>query len=351
MDGIGEIVLNEGSLTPLAIPVFVDGGEGLLVREREEPRLHYWNLRTGAFGREGLEGVAADSVLSYSRNGRFLLVHGGENRVSVWDRERGTRTVDCSVTGRFRQGPRFVAFSLSDDGETAITGQGESCSVWTLATGQSVDFDGSGGELSPCGGRVVAGGVAHDVESRRELGRVPMSFCQIAADGSYLHTYGSRARQYDLETGALTESLVAPFEIIGGAVSRDGSRIAAGGIFGGVRVWDVPSEDIVATFPTSDRYNRAVAFSEDASRLVTITDDGFARLWDVDGQRELARFGLFEGGEWISFTPDGYFVGTSGIGSPVTCHVDGEQVGFDRYAGDFGRADRVAASLDGGRRT
>jgi hypothetical protein len=191
--------------------------------------------------------------------------------------------------------------------------------------------------LTPSGDRVVLGNTVFDADSGKRLCTLPghVGFSTISPDSrSFLYTYGPRAKLFALETGELLESLVAPFETIGGAISADNRRIAVGGIFKGVRVWELPSEDVAATWSVADRYTRRLCFGADGRRLVTGTDSGVIRLYDVDAGRELACLVLFDASEWVTITPEGYFIGSDNLAACAKWNIDGKPVEFDRYARD-----------------
>jgi WD40 repeat protein len=204
--------------------------------------------------------------------------------------------------------------------------------------------------LAPSGKQLIGPPAAtvYDADSGDPLFTLPVyaAFGTFSPDGrSFLHTYNHRAKLFDLETGERRESLVAPFEVIGGAVSPDNTRLAVGGIFEGVRVWELPSEDILAHWPVRDRYIRRLCFSADGSRLVAATDDGVLRLLDVAAGEERACLVLLKNDAWVTLTPDGYFIGSDNLADEARWQIDGKEVAFDRYAREYHRPRRVAQAL------
>ncbi|MCA9068658.1 MAG: hypothetical protein KDA84_07035 [Planctomycetaceae bacterium] len=326
---------------------FVEGG--VLIRgQTGNPFFGYWNIQTGQFGHETLEPVKFERILGFSNDGRFLILQKQGNRVQVWDRVIG------KVAATFEHPTGQPPSHISNDGKTIVTSEGyKKLAVWDIPTGErhcKLKTGDGHCHLAPTGDFVVAGVVAtvHDAHTGRKICSLPVdsSFATISPDGrSFVHAYHNRAKLFDLETGEKRESLVAPFELINGTVSPDNRRIAVGGCFQGVRVWDIPSEDIVATWDVPERYSRYLAFNADSSLLVSASDAGVVRLWDVAGNRELACLVLLNEIEWVTITPEGDFLGSNNASKYARWQMDGKKVDFDQYAKQFHSPKRVAASL------
>ena len=71
------------------------------------------------------------------------------------------------------------------------------------------------------------------------------------------------------------------------ALSLDGSRVAAGGWDGSVRVWDVDSGETVSVLEGQTSRVESVAWSADGSRVVTGGLDGSVRVWDAKSRKLL----------------------------------------------------------------
>jgi WD40 repeat protein len=74
------------------------------------------------------------------------------------------------------------------------------------------------------------------------------------------------------------------------AISPDGSRIAAGCLFQGTRVWDANSGEVLGDYPeaTPVGVSWGIDFSPDSSKLLIRGDNGTTRLFDLSTHRQLS---------------------------------------------------------------
>jgi WD40 repeat protein len=90
------------------------------------------------------------------------------------------------------------------------------------------------------------------------------------------------------------------------AFSPDGKKLATGGPFDGVEVWDVDSGKQIISLTGYSRPVSSVTFSPGGSILATASYDGRIKLWSANTWRELATIdGHKQQIESIAFSPDG----------------------------------------------
>ena len=134
---------------------------------------------------------------------------------------------------------------------------------------------------------------------------------------------------------ALNRTLAIPFRgVLGGnkgwinsaSFSPDGMRIVTASNDGTARLWDLQGNLIVALGGHTGGVTSA-SFSPDGRWIVTVGNDGVARLWDADG----AFLKVLEGHtDWVSlasFSPDGTRIATaSGDGTARLWDVEGNLI-------------------------
>lgn len=91
------------------------------------------------------------------------------------------------------------------------------------------------------------------------------------------------------------------------AVSRNGRFLAILAFGGTVKVVDPSNGRPIASLPTDQIYER-ISFSEDGRRLFAYAADGSMRTIDPSTGELLTSTLMFEDGEWITLTPEGFFI-------------------------------------------
>jgi WD40 repeat protein len=118
---------------------------------------------------------------------------------------------------------------------------------------------------------------------------------------------GTLVKLWDVATGSLRASFEghsAPVACL--AFSPDGKAIASGSLDGVLKLWDVDTGEEITRIAGHSKDIRGLAFSPDGKTLASGSLDGSAKLWDVATGRELAA--VQGGGRRVyslAFAPDG----------------------------------------------
>jgi WD40 repeat protein len=109
--------------------------------------------------------------------------------------------------------------------------------------------------------------------------------------------------------------------------SPDGGKIAGAGI-GFLRVWDAATGATLIDFPSmNETYVLAVSWSWDSTRLVSVSDDQFMRVWNISDPNSapgtiLATVEPFPEPFFVvtsvDWSPDGQVIAASGVSSGIT---------------------------------
>jgi WD40 repeat protein len=213
-----------------------------------------------------LEGHDWDvSGLAVSPDG-LLLASGSRGSIRVWDLKSGALLrsvvpplVRTESGNMIAEGPANVAWlAFSSDGQSLVAGTNGGVARVTLKSWEVEWALGakSGGEPALAGSQDGAAAAMHSANG---------SSIEISLPG--------------MTTARVRIAAKAGF---GAAVafSRDGERVATGGIADEVRVWDARTGRMLKALPERG-WTKAIAFSPDGTRLAAGGDDQTVRVWDL----------------------------------------------------------------------
>jgi WD40 repeat protein len=267
-------------------------------------------LRDASTGNElrtlrGHQGSA--SCVAFDATGRRVVTGGFDRTIRVWDARTGEQTAVLSghtmpvVSVAFRPGADQVASSEYGPFETFSSGF--EIKVWDLAAGTEArtvhhrsGFAHSAVAFSPDGRRLFSasywGGFLRvwDPDSGKELEerRAPERCSGLAvspADGRAL--------------------VAGPGGILSAAFSPDGTRLAAAGEDGTIRVWANANGALFKHFRGHTGAVTGVTFGGDGKTLISSSEDGTVKVWVVPAAPD--PYPMYLGG-WVAqakFSPDG----------------------------------------------
>jgi WD40 repeat protein/serine/threonine protein kinase len=244
-----------------------------------------------------LQGV---SVATFRPDGDQLITGGIENSLAVWDSWTGKKVSSVLHGGGFKFRGEF-----SSDGKYFLgTSSWNGLKIWNTEDGtpiHSLDFN----------GRIVHA-----------------AFSPVNADGGYYFVVApegqNSAQVYKLGSSPL-EKVGAPLTYGGSTesleflnsyranFSPDASRIVTTSYDGHARVWDVESGDPIFKLAGHTSGLSIANYSPDGSKIVTASSDHTAAIWDATSGEliHLLKYGT-EPLNYAEFSPDSQWVVTAG---------------------------------------
>ncbi len=247
-----------------------------------------WNLDTGKpiahFQREA--ELLEERPLAFSPDGTRIVAMLKDRNVSIWDTATGELAVILT-----RVTSAYLWASLSPDTTRIVTGTGTRMAhIWDAATGEKLAIlDGLAywaisATFSPDGTRIVTANWDG------------VAHIWDAATGEKLATldgtvHGSGSGFFDFHVQCVS-------------FSPDGTRIVTVSTNRTASMWDASTGAPLAVFP-HDGHVRSASFSPDGTRIVTACGDKTARIWDAaTGERLLVLRGHEEEVLTAAFNPD-----------------------------------------------
>jgi WD40 repeat protein len=291
-----------------------------------------WEVATGRQLPLGIKGPTDKARwAALSPDGTRLAAACEDQGIRVWDLatgepstlERQAKESDDYV-GFSANGKRLVSMSTPDGNSLDHTVR-----VWDVASHkviarvEKLAYAGNPPEFSPDGTLVAVVDYGQrvvkvfEVATAREAfsckyGEGRVSHAVFSPDGKRLAACGERGlRLWDVASRELvatwpTATNVGYFL----AYSPDGRHLALGGIEGAVELWNTGTGRKVATFNGHAGLVRMVAFSPDGIRLASAGVDGTLRVWDTTGRRESVPLSSNDSNTYLALSPDGQTVFT-----------------------------------------
>ena len=337
----------------------------------EAERVNIWDVPTGRMiARLGREGSSRTVSVTFSPDGTTLASASLNNGVVLWDLD------NRSTMATFPHALQVSSASFSPDGTTLASGDFEgNVHLWDVKTERKIrTLSGPGNRLrtllfSSDGATLAAGTYGGEVRlwdvgsgaTIRDLDGhsgwvLAMSF---SPDGATLAT----ASHEDIRHGDFYDNLVrinrwnvatgtkiATWEGDWGdilAFSPDMTMFATGSQDRRVRLYDMSTGDIIATFDGHNHYVTSVSFTRNGETLASGSHDGTVLLWDLVPYRDPeSRVPDFNGDGTVGF--EDFIEFASQFGSSrgdsdydARFDLDGNgEVGFSDFlifAKDFGR--------------
>src|SRR5262245_22654458 len=236
-------------------------------------------------------GISANLDLAFSPDGQLLAGPGPDNTVTVWNLATGNQTALKGHTSQIQ----CVAFRPPDGRHLVTAGKDGIVKFWDAEAGREVR------ELKAHAGEIIG-----------------MAF---RPDGQLFSTIGEdeAVRLWDVATGTKRFEFRTVYRqqarmLRRAAFSPDGRFFAWGSESNSVTVWDLVTNRKMYSLEGHDDLVFSVAFSHKGDRLVSVSWDLTAKVWDLAaGGRELFSVRGHSSAAWaVEFSPDGSLLAVAG---------------------------------------
>jgi WD40 repeat protein len=293
-----------------------------------------WDVVTGKEVFPPLKGhTGTVSSASYSRDGKQIVTSSWDNTGRVWDAKTGKELLTLEGHTAY-----VSAATFSPDGTRIVTGSWDhTAKVWDVATGRE--------RLTLTGHTRQVLSVAFNADGMRVITAGWDNMAKVwEVPSARLEGFATNSTDRLTLTGHVGDVWAAPGRV-------DAVRVVTITADHTAKVWDAATGKELNTLTGHAGVVSSASFSPDGTRIVTTSADKTARVWNAATGKEVCILaGHTDSVTAASFSPDGTQIVTGS--ADTTARVWNAKTGTELHTlqqGPLNKVDSVAFSPDGSR--
>jgi len=323
-----------------------------------------WEVESGKEIRTLTGHKSGVNSVNFSPDGKYLASGSWDDTVKLWEVDSGKEIRTFSGHTDY-----VYSVSFSPDGKYLASGSNDNTvKIWEVKTGKEIrTLTGHTGIVNSVNfsldGKYVISGSFDDtvklwnVESGEAISTFSdytdnVIFVSFTPNGKYIVivTEDGKVRLRDVENRELKKTFYVIYRSTQSeSLSPNGKYIAIRSRIWNktIDLWKVDSgKKRILTGHTGDV--NSVNFSPDSKYIASGSSDGTVKLWNVETGELIYTIINGKDGEWLTYTPEGFFTGSEWATKNLVHIVDGlEVIGIDQVYDKLYRPDLVAAKMRG----
>lgn len=327
----------KGHSLPITAMAFSPDGKFILsgadgYSQKDLGELKLWEVNSGREIRNFKVNLINIHLVAFSPDSKLALLLGWNNNpmLNILDITSGGEINNYSFQEQFYQ-----TMALSPDGKLVLLGgggwRGGSKGVAPIIELELLDIK---------TGRKVR---TFQGESNINMAVAVSSDGKFALSGGLDH----KLKLWNIKSGRKIHTFQGHSGIVQAlAFSPNGELALSGSNDNTLKLWDIKSGRNIRTFQGHLDSVDTVAFSPDGKLALSGSLDSTVRLWNVQTGEEVAKMVNFIDGEWITITPEGYYMASLNGAKYLNVRVGNQIYGIDQYEAIYHRPDIVKLALE-----
>lgn len=259
-------------------------------------------LQAGIYEQPGVAELDLVQSLAFSPDG-YRLASGGYRDIKIWERPRDARAIEVAAD----QMGATCSAATSTDGKLLATGHDDGrIRLVNLADGKILHTLAghttavTGLAFTPDHARLISASAdgslrTWQVADGTQLGQfdapVPLNDIALTPDGTQVLAAGTdRAIRVTAAPAAMPTNIMLESPTTAAVTTADGKTLFRGAADGSIEVRDLATREVRQKLTSGAAPVRALTLSGDGARLVALSDDGTARLFDASTGSPLGEF-------------------------------------------------------------
>ena len=322
-----------------------------------------WDIASGKGVYTRSEHSHRVNSVSWSPDGKYIVSGSNDKTVKIWDIASGREV--CTLSGH---SSHVNSVAWSPDGRHIASGSTDTIvKIWDTSDGRKVgalsghSYDVNSVSWSSDGKHIASGSKDGIIKIWDAVGG--REVCMLSGHSSHVNSVAWSFDGKHIASGS-TDATVKIWDAVSGrevytlsghsgAVECiswvfNGKYIASGSWDSTIRIWDVANDKNFHTLFGHSSCVYSVSWSPDGKHIASGGRDGTIKIWDVQSGALLSTTINGKDGEWLTYTPEGFFCGSEWATKNLVYIVDGmDIIGIDQVYDTYYRPDLVAAKIRG----